>query len=161
LPNGVSLVSATPTQGGCSGSSAVNCGIGNLAPNTQAGITIVVIPSSAGLITNAVSAASETPDLNLANNAATQATQVSTRPSIFGKITTAPGAGFNGVNVALTGGQRPPVVTANNGIYQFSELAAGGDYTVTPSLPGYVFNPARRSFTNLNGDQRADFSAVA
>ncbi len=52
-------------------------------------------------------------------------------------------------------------MTANNGIYQFAELTTGLNYTVTPSLPGFVFNPSSRSYTNLNSDQRADFSAVA
>ncbi len=108
LPNGVSLVSVTPGQGSCSGSSVINCSIGDLGPNAQSVITIIARPTTTGLKINVASVSSATPDINLVNNAASQSTQVSTLPSIFGRIVNASGSGFNGVNVALTGGRGLP-----------------------------------------------------
>ena len=46
LPSGVNFVSATTTQGYCSGTASVNCNLGSLAVGSSAVITIVVTPSA-------------------------------------------------------------------------------------------------------------------
>ena len=161
LPEGVSLVSASPSQGGCSGVSQINCELGNLAPGGGATITIVVTPPNTGTIVNGAGVMSGTPDVKPANNTATLQTNVSLSPSIYGRVATGDGAGLSGVTVAMNGAVRPPIVTTGSGDYQFAELALGGSYTVTPSRQGYVFNPPNRAFNNLQADQRADFGAVA
>ena len=161
LPQGTNFVSATASQGTCTGSGPVNCALGNLTANAKVTITLVVTPTAAGNITLQASVASATADINAANNTASQTTKVSTLPSIFGRVTIGSGNGLSGVTVNLTGAQRPAITTAEDGRYQFAELAAGGNYTVTPSRQGYVFNPANRAFNNLITDQRGDFSAVA
>lgn len=161
LPQGTNFVSATASQGTCTGSGPVNCALGNLTANAKVTITLVVTPTAAGNITLQASVASATADINAANNTASQTTKVSTLPSIFGRVTIGSGNGLSGVTVNLTGAQRPAITTAEDGRYQFAELAAGGNYTVTPSRQGYVFNPANRAFNNLTTDQRGDFSAVA
>ena len=161
LPAGVDVVSVNASQGSCGAGNPITCAIGSIAPNGQATITIVVKPTATGSITNRANVRSDTPDPNESNNTATQETRVSTIPSIFGRVTTGAGAGLSEVAVALTGAQRPTVTTAIDGGYQFAELPAGANYTVTPSQQGYVFNPATRAINDLRMDQRADFQAVA
>jgi uncharacterized protein (TIGR03437 family) len=161
LSGGASLVSSAPSQGSCTGTSAISCELGNLAAGGSATITIIVTPSIAGMITNTASATSGTPDINPANNTATLVTSVSLLPSIYGSVITSGGAGLGGVSVAVNGSGRPPVVTPDDGNYQVSELATGASYTVTPSREGYVFNPPNRAINNLQNDQRADFQGVA
>ncbi|MFL6273944.1 MAG: hypothetical protein ACJ74G_01955 [Blastocatellia bacterium] len=48
--------------------------------------------------------------------------------------------------------------TSFGGTADFLHLAAGLSYTVTPSLDGYLFNPASRTFVNMNGSQVASFT---
>src|SRR5262245_55643035 len=161
LPEGVSLVSASPSQGSCSGVSPINCELGNLTPGGGATITIVVTPTNTGTIANSAGVMSGTPDVKPANNTATLETNVSLSPSIYGLVATGGGAGLSGVTVAMNGAVRPPTVTTDSGDYQFAELATGGSYTVTPSRQGYVFNPPNRTINNLQSDQRANFGGVA
>jgi photosystem II stability/assembly factor-like uncharacterized protein len=68
------------------------------------------------------------------------------------------GAPLAGVTVTLSGSQSGITTTDNNGAYSFT--LAGGNYTLTPSLPGFIFTPPGRTFTNLGADQTADFAAT-
>lgn len=160
LPQSLMFVSANASQGSCAGAGPVNCALGNLAAGGKATIALAAKPAAAGNITVQATASSATPDINSANNTASQTTKVSTLPSIFGRVTAASDAGLGGVTMNLAGAQFPAVTTSDNGRYQFAELAAGGNYTVTPARQGYVFNPASRAFNDLTSDQRGDFSAV-
>ncbi|MCI0664148.1 MAG: FG-GAP-like repeat-containing protein, partial [Acidobacteria bacterium] len=161
LPTGVSLVSSVTSQGNCSSTSEISCELGNLAAGSNAIITIIVTPSTPGTIINRANVTSGTQDINPANNSATLEANVSLLPSIYGRVTTGGGAGLSGVSVAVSEVVRPPVVTVDDGNYQFAELVQGGNYTVTPSRQGYVFNPPNRTINNLQSDQRADFGGVA
>jgi uncharacterized repeat protein (TIGR01451 family) len=55
LPSNVTLSSATPSQGSCSGTSSVRCQLGTVSASATATITIVVSPNSFGLIRNQAS----------------------------------------------------------------------------------------------------------
>lgn len=68
LPASVTFVSATPSQGGCSGTSTVTCLLGALANGNSATIAIVVRPTQAGVITNVASITPTPTDPNTANN---------------------------------------------------------------------------------------------
>ena len=81
-------------------------------------------------------------------------------PSISGLVTTNSAAGLGGVTLTLSGSATATTVTDAGGRYLFSNLAVGGNYTVTPSLPGYSFNPASLTLTNLNSAQVANFNAI-
>lgn len=159
LPNGVNLISADASQGNCSGTRTVTCSLGNLAVGAKAGITLLVTPTIAGNLFNRAEVVGDLGDPDLTNNTADQQTKVSTFPSIYGRVLTGDGKGVSGVTVSLSGGQKPAIVTGNDGAYQFSELSEGATYTVTPVKPGLVFSPVSREFGNLNSDQRADFTA--
>ena len=73
LPNSVSFVSASASQGTCSqASSVVTCSLGSLADTIDMQITIVVTPNALGTITNNMSITGNEPDGATANNTASQ-----------------------------------------------------------------------------------------
>src|SRR5207249_1720154 len=76
LPGTVTFVSATPSQGTCSGTSTVSCNLGTLVNGGSATVTIVVTPTQAGGISNTASVAANEFDPNPDNNSATQGTTV-------------------------------------------------------------------------------------
>lgn len=78
--------------------------------------------------------------------------------SVSGSITDN-AAPLSGVKVTLSGSQPGIANTDSAGLYSFT-LAGGGNYTVTPSLLGFTFTPASRTFNNLSADQIADFAAT-
>ncbi|GIV95502.1 MAG: hypothetical protein KatS3mg057_0159 [Herpetosiphonaceae bacterium] len=77
LPPGVVLVSATASQGTCSGTSTVTCSLGSLENNASATITITVTPSAVGSITNSASVEGNEFDPEPSNNSSSEATEVS------------------------------------------------------------------------------------
>jgi aldose sugar dehydrogenase len=76
LPAGVSFVSATPAQGSCSGATTVTCNLGSLARNGSTVINIVIVPQSAGTLTNNASVALSENDPDLADNSVSLQTVV-------------------------------------------------------------------------------------
>ncbi|HET6979090.1 MAG TPA: PQQ-dependent sugar dehydrogenase [Pyrinomonadaceae bacterium] len=76
LPAGVSFVSATSTQGNCNGSGPVICNLGSLDVDASAIVTIVVVPSSAGQITNSASVSMSEVDPDSTNNTAATTTVI-------------------------------------------------------------------------------------
>ncbi len=127
LPGGVTFVSATPSQGTCSGTSTVTCNLGSLAFPGSATVTIVVTPTTAGPLSNTASVASSTSDPNNGNNSSTTGTTVN-----------APSA-----NLSITKNDSPDPVTAGNQLtYSISVTNLGPDaasnVTVTDTLPGSV-----------------------
>lgn len=76
LPSSMAFVSATSSQGSCSGSSTVTCDLGSLANGANASVTIVARPRFIGTYTNTVTVRSSTADGNSANNSATVKTTV-------------------------------------------------------------------------------------
>jgi uncharacterized repeat protein (TIGR01451 family) len=76
LPAGVTFVSASTSQGTCSGSGPVSCVLGNLPSGGAAAAMIVVRPASAGTIVNTASVMANESDPNPGNNTATATTTV-------------------------------------------------------------------------------------
>ncbi len=74
LPTSVTLVSAAPSQGSCSGTSSVTCSLGTIATGGTATVTIVVTATTAGTITNTASVSANESDPNLRNNTASAST---------------------------------------------------------------------------------------
>jgi len=81
--------------------------------------------------------------------------------SITGTIRTSAFLPIPGVTVTLTGAANATTTTNASGVYTFTGLA-NGNYTVTPSLAPYVFNPVFRSVT-VSGASRSgqDFTGAA
>ncbi|MEO8035406.1 MAG: IPTL-CTERM sorting domain-containing protein, partial [Acidobacteriota bacterium] len=68
LPPGTTFVSATPTQGSCTGTTTVTCNLGSLANTANAAITLTVRLDVSGSTTNTATVTSATPDPAPANN---------------------------------------------------------------------------------------------
>jgi hypothetical protein len=64
--------------------------------------------------------------------------------------------GLSGVSITLSGGATGTITTGADGKYSFT-VNAGGNYAITPARANYTFAPLSRSFTNLSGNQIADF----
>lgn len=88
----------------------------------------------------------------------TAATSAGAFHTISGQITLN-GTGLANVTVTLSGSQSGLQTTDSNGNYSF-ELAAGGNYTVTPALLGFTFDPVNRTFNNLSANQAGNFTAT-
>lgn len=83
VPANMTFVSATPSQGTCSGTGPVNCNLGNLNSGSNAVVTVVARTGDnvGGLTSNTATVSSATPDPNPANNTAT-ATFVAVIPTL-------------------------------------------------------------------------------
>jgi uncharacterized repeat protein (TIGR01451 family) len=68
IPVRSTLVSASSSQGSCSGAAAVTCALGTLAPGGTAQVTIVVQPTSAGSLVDRASVKSDALDPYRSNN---------------------------------------------------------------------------------------------
>ncbi len=83
--------------------------------------------------------------------------------SIGGKLTDTVSGGSPSdglVTMTLTGAQnRTTNLTGAGNAYSFGALPAG-TYTVTPSKPGYRFEPESRTFTSITANQVADFNVL-
>ncbi|MBA3241361.1 MAG: hypothetical protein H0T60_09080, partial [Acidobacteria bacterium] len=78
--------------------------------------------------------------------------------SISGRIQSAcceQSTGTTGITMTLGGSQSGTTQTDASGSYRFDNLAAGGNYTVTPSKTGATFTPASATFNNLTQSQTA------
>src|SRR5215831_2759897 len=78
--------------------------------------------------------------------------------TISGQITDGNGNPLDAL-VTLSGSQSGSTNTDLAGNYVF-QVAPGGTYTVTPSKSGYNFSPLNQTFTNISGDQIANFSGA-
>ena len=77
LPVGLTLVSATASQGSCSGNPNISCNIGALLPGGSATVEIIVTKTVGGNVDNTASVAGTEADPNNANNS----TQTTTTPA--------------------------------------------------------------------------------
>lgn len=99
-------------------------------------------------------------DKTFSNLNANQIANFSAAFSISGQILTGGGAALNNVTVKLTGSQTATTTTDTSGNYAFPNVQPGGTFTVTPTLTGYGFTPAARTFTNIASSQTGNFTAT-
>ena len=120
LPASVTFVSATSTQGTCTRvASTVTCAIGTLPGLAQATITIVVVPTAAGALSNTASVTQNEVDTNPADNTDTEPTTVLTSADLAVTITDSPDPVEPGQNITYA------VQVTNNG----PSTAAGASMT--------------------------------
>lgn len=81
LPAGQTFVSATTTQGTCSGTATVRCAIGTLAAGASATIAIVVGATTAGTFTNTATIGADQADQNVGANNSSAAVVTVTAPT--------------------------------------------------------------------------------
>ena len=131
LAAGLTLVSATPTQGSCSGTTTITCNLVTNAAGIGIGssvtITITVTPGAPGGYPNTASVTSSMPDLVNANNSATGVAY----SSFAACATTAPAPG--GVLTGTINTYYPGTATANAGSTSITLGAATGAATAIAS----------------------------
>ncbi|MDQ1591371.1 MAG: hypothetical protein QOG71_1998, partial [Pyrinomonadaceae bacterium] len=150
------IVGATVTLGGAQSATTTTDAGGNYAfNNLAAGASYTVTPSF-GAFTFAPPTRTFN---NLAGNRAANFTGTLNAFAISGQILEGV-TGLSGVTVTLSGSQSSTTTTDANGNYSFASLPAGGNYTVTPSLANYTFNPPSSTFNNLSANQTANFTAT-
>ncbi len=76
VPAAASLKSASPSQGGCAGTTTVTCQLGALAAGEQATVTLTASATTAGTLTNRATASAGTADPVAADNQDTETTTV-------------------------------------------------------------------------------------
>ena len=76
LPAGVTLVSATASAGACSGTTTVSCALGSIANGSLVTVSIAVVPTAAGPLTNTATVSASGTDPDTSNNSATTTTTV-------------------------------------------------------------------------------------
>jgi uncharacterized repeat protein (TIGR01451 family) len=89
-PAGTEFVSATSSQGSCSGTTFVFCEMGRIELGENAGITLVVTPTQSGTIIRSASASTGSLDQNTANNAASTSTTVNSAADLAITMTDSP-----------------------------------------------------------------------
>lgn len=78
LPGLVTFLSASVSQGACTGSSVVSCSLGTLAKGGAVTVLVTVTAAATGTAEDDASVSSETPDPNLPNNRGGAAVQITT-----------------------------------------------------------------------------------
>jgi uncharacterized repeat protein (TIGR01451 family) len=68
LPSGLVLLSATPSQGNCTGTTSVVCDLGSLGSGISAQVALLVLKETGGDVSNTASVAGDQNDPNLTNN---------------------------------------------------------------------------------------------
>src|SRR5262249_39655521 len=71
LPAGFSLITATSTQGSCSGTTTVTCNIGTMANGASVTITLHGLIRGTGTLSNTATVAANEADSNPSNNSST------------------------------------------------------------------------------------------
>lgn len=82
LPSGTSFVSATPSQGSCSGTTTVTCNLGTLNNGITATITLMLQLDSGGNITNTASVSSDVSDPTPTNDSSSSTIAAASVPGI-------------------------------------------------------------------------------
>ncbi|MGC4050220.1 MAG: DUF11 domain-containing protein [Paludibaculum sp.] len=154
LPVSTGVLSVSTTRGTCNTvNRQVLCSIGGLAQSASATITIQAAADAAGSYSVAATVTGTDPDADPSNNSISLPLTIQAVFSISGN------AGIAGASLAMTGSSVASATSAGNGAYSFANLAAGGTYTVTPSLPKYSFEPPNITFANLHSTQILNFTA--
>jgi len=124
LPSAVTFISASPSQGNCTGTSTVTCALGNLAKGASATVTLTVTPTTAGTLSNSARVQGNEPDPDTANNTDTETTTVTTASqAITLSVTVTPQGGG-------TVTSNPAGITCSGGTCK-STYASGTQVTLT------------------------------
>jgi hypothetical protein len=119
----------------------------------QSGVSYTVTPSK---VNYSFAPPSQTFD-NLSSNQTANFAGTLLRFNISGVVTIV-GSSPGGVTMTLSGDASAVTTTAADGSYSFTSLPASHNYTVTPTLPKFVFSPSGSNFTNLSSNRRANFT---
>ena len=88
LPTGPNVISITPSQGTCSGTTSLTCTIGSLATNASATVNVIIKPTASGVYTTTATVESGEDDPVMTNNTVSESTTVSS-PSDLARVNVA------------------------------------------------------------------------
>jgi photosystem II stability/assembly factor-like uncharacterized protein len=122
-----------------------------------------VTPSKAGFIFDPLSLLFTNLSANQTN--ANFTTASGTFFTISGRVADGANAGVSGVTISLislsqNGNRMQSRVTDADGSYLFTDLQAGGNYTVSAAKAPLSFTPPSQTFNNLSGNQVVNFTAA-
>jgi uncharacterized repeat protein (TIGR01451 family) len=131
IPGQTSFVSASPSQGSCSGNQLVFCNLGPLAPRTSATVTVVVTANHAGRITD-VGWVSNNPPRHWQHERHATSWVRDMSPNLDLRLTGSPGVVDSGQQVTYTATitNRGSAATATAG---FQDVIPGGTTFVSAS----------------------------
>ena len=140
--------------------------IGTLVGNGTYFMYLDCVAANQGTFTNVatVPVPGGVSDPNLSNNVAKASVQVYQVYSISGYVrgcqTNGPAIPHTTVN--LSGSATGSTLTDTNGFYVFSNIIAGGTYTITPAQPANIFSPASATLTlNANTNLPVFLGSIA
>ena len=150
LPETVTLLSSSASQGTCSGISTIICTLGTLASGDNATVTIVVTPTSTGDLANTASVASSVTDPNSGDNTATETTEVNSAADLSVSKAASPDP------VLLEEELTYSLTVTNNG------PSDATDATLTDTLPeGVSFVAASGDCAEVGGTVTCNLSTLA
>lgn len=144
LPGNASFISATTSQGICTNKDGIlYCALGSMGSGTEAVVTLVVIPTAVGAITNVASVAGHELDLNVSNNAAQAVSTVTRVTDLSVTMSGSPDTVLLGQNVTynLTVTNHGPNMA--NGVILSDTLPNEGSLVSAMSSQGSCTNTGR------------------
>jgi len=157
LPAGVTFVSASASIGSCSGTTTVTCVLGTVANGANVSVSIVVTPTTPGLLSNTAAVSATGTDPDTANNSATATTTVvAAGPSTF-VVTNTLNSGAGSLRQAILDTNATPGAdtitfaipgTGVHAIFSSAQPTITGPVTIDGTTqPGYAGTP----LIELNG----------
>jgi uncharacterized repeat protein (TIGR01451 family) len=164
LPASVNLITATPSQGGCSGTTTITCNLGGILNQGTATVTIVAATTAIGQALNTASVTANESDFNPSNDSISQATTVAPPPLALGSSSLPNGEVAAAYNTALSisGGAGPYNATIIAGALPLG-LVLNSSTGVISGTPVKANNKKPSSFTvrvtdSANGSVSKQFS---
>jgi hypothetical protein len=160
LPSGTTLVSATPSQGTCTGTTTVSCSLGAINAGASATITIVVevATTASGTLSNTATVSGSPTDPNSGNNSATATTTVAALPAIsIDDVTKAEGnSGTTPFTFTVSLSKASAkTVTVNYATTDGSATTADADYVTAAGTVTFAPGVTSQQVTvNVNGDTK-------
>jgi uncharacterized repeat protein (TIGR01451 family) len=130
LPSNVSFVSATSSQGSCSGTATVSCNLGTIANGGSATVTVVAKATAAGTATNTASVSTGSVDPVSQNNTASATTTIGSGVPVHPALLPARWQVPNGILRSSRGWVSDPLVNLN------SALTLSGTAQLVTYTPG-------------------------
>ena len=149
LSGGGALQGVTITLGGDNSGTATTDASGNYS-FTVANGSYTVTPVKAGYTFTPASKSVTINNAESTGNYFTATAVSGTTYTLSGAVSLPGGGALQGVTVTLGGDTSGTATTDASGIYSFT--IANGSYTVTPSLSGYLFDPANIAVTVSSAD---------
>ncbi|MBL8115049.1 MAG: DUF11 domain-containing protein [Acidobacteria bacterium] len=156
LPSGVTFVSATASQGSCSGGGALVCGLGSLAGGASATITIVATARGSGTLTNTATVTGAETDPNPGNGTATDVATVGAGPVPVIRVTPA-SVDFGTVTAKQTAQRTLVIQNLGTGSLRVKALGTNGGpvQILSPTAPFDVPLSGQQTVTLLFSPQSA------